>query len=55
MRKILLGAAALALMVAANAANAKEQTVKLKLENFYCASCAFIIQRTLAGMPGVAH
>ncbi|MEQ9642768.1 MAG: cation transporter [Alphaproteobacteria bacterium] len=34
---------------------AEERTVTLKLENFTCASCAFIVKRTLTDVPGVAE
>jgi mercuric ion binding protein len=53
MKQILLPAIALAMMVMANASEAEERTVMLKLDNFGCASCAFIIQNTLASIPGV--
>ncbi len=55
MNKLLLGTAALAMMVFTNAAKADMQTVTLKLDNFYCVSCAYIIQKTLAEIPGVAE
>jgi len=54
MKQSLIAAIALATVAFAHAANAEEQSVTLKLDNFYCASCAFIVQRTLAGIPGVA-
>ena len=54
MKRILPPAIALAMIIFATVARAEEQTVKLELDNFYCASCAFIIQSTLADIPGVA-
>jgi mercuric ion binding protein len=34
-------------------AAAAEQTVTLRVENMYCASCPFIVKQTLARVPGV--
>lgn len=55
MKRIFLPATALAMMVFANAARAEERKVTLELDNFSCASCAFIIKSTLADIPGVAE
>ena len=55
MKQILIGAFVLTTMALAGNAKAEEQTVKLKLENFSCPSCAFIVQSTLADLPGVAN
>lgn len=48
----LLLAASMTLVSAASLA--AERTVTLQLQNFSCPSCAFIVQRTLTDMPGVA-
>lgn len=54
MKQILLPAIMLTMMVFANAAEAEERTVTLELGNLYCPSCAYIVQSTLASVPGVA-
>ena len=54
MKRSLMWAMVLALPLLANSASAEEQSVTLKLDNFYCASCAYILQKTLAGIDGVA-
>ena len=54
MKHGLIVAIALATMAFAHAANAEEQSVMLKIDNFYCASCAYILQITLADITGVA-
>ena len=46
-----LGAAVLS----AGAASAGETTVTLAVKNMDCASCPYIVQRSLSGVPGVAH
>lgn len=49
-----LTAAILALAVcSAGGAFAAEQSAMLRVENMYCASCPYIIQQTLARVPGV--
>lgn len=51
-----LAAAVLALIALASAgAHAAPQRVELLVENMYCASCPFIVERTLAAVPGVSH
>ncbi len=54
MKRSLMWAMVLALPLLANSASAEEQSVTLKLDNFYCASCAYILQKTLAAIDGVA-
>jgi mercuric ion binding protein len=50
----LLAAAILALaFVSPGAAVAAEQTATLRIENMFCASCPYIVQQTLASVPGV--
>lgn len=39
--------------MSAELAEAGEQTAKLKVKNMYCASCPFIVKKTLAGVDGV--
>ena len=41
------------LCLTANHAFAAEQTVKLMVENMYCATCPFIVKQTLARVEGV--
>ena len=44
---------AAAVCLTASQALAAEQTTKLKVENMFCASCPFIVKRTLADVDGV--
>jgi mercuric ion binding protein len=54
--KRLLSVAVLASgLLAADAANADEQTVTLAVENMTCASCPYIVKRSLAAIPGVSN
>ena len=54
--KRLLSVAVLASgLLAADAANAGEQTVTLAVENMTCASCPYIVKRSLAAVPGVSN
>ena len=41
------------LLMASSNAFAAEQTVKLAVENMYCASCPFIVKQVLNRVPGV--
>lgn len=41
------------ILLASGHAVAAEQTVTLRVENMYCASCPFIVKQTLARIPGV--
>jgi mercuric ion binding protein len=51
-----LAASVLALaLFSSDSAVAAEQTVTLRVENMYCASCPFIVKQTLASVPGVSH
>ncbi len=43
----------LALVLAAPAAFAGEQTVKLSVPGMYCASCPFIVQSAISAVDGV--
>lgn len=40
-------------LVAASAAQAAERTVTLKVEGLTCASCAYIVKKSLAAVDGV--
>jgi len=40
-------------VLAADAASAVEQTVTLAVQNMTCASCPYIVKKTLAAVPGV--
>ena len=52
----LLATAVLALATLASAsALAAEQSVRLRVENMFCASCPLIVKQTLARVPGVSH
>lgn len=52
--KPILASAALALAVLSTVGTvAAEQRVTLRVENMYCASCPFIVKRSLARVPGV--
>ena len=50
-----LAASALLLAGSALAALAAERTVTLDVDNVSCATCAPIVKRTLARMPGVSR
>ena len=54
MKRSLIWAMALAVTLLAHSANAEQQSVTLKLDNFYCASCAYILKKTLSAIDGVA-
>lgn len=44
-----------ATVLVAGTAFAAQKTVKLAVENMYCASCPYIVQQSLAGVPGVSN
>jgi periplasmic mercuric ion binding protein len=53
--KRLSSAAVLAtVLLASGSVHAGEQTVTLSVENMTCASCPFIVKRTLTAVPGVS-
>ena len=54
MRQI-MAAAVLALAAFSSGATAAEREVTLRIDNMYCASCPYIVKRTLAGVSGVSH
>ncbi len=54
--RLIIAAAIMALaVIASGRAIAAEQSVTLRVGNMYCASCPYIVKRTLAGVPGVTH
>ncbi len=55
MRQILADAIMILAVVSSGAAIAAEQSVTLRVENMYCASCPYIVQQTLVSVPGVTH
>lgn len=54
MARILATGLAVILLAAAPAA-AGERTVRLAVDNMTCASCPYIVKRTLAAVPGVVE
>ncbi len=55
MRQVLAGAIFMLAVVSSVPAVAAERTATLRVENMYCASCTFIVKRTLASVPGVTN
>jgi mercuric ion binding protein len=53
-RKLLACAAFAVGVVASPPTFAAEQTITLAVKNMYCADCAFIVKKSLEGVPGVA-
>lgn len=47
--------AALGLILMGGGALAAERTVTLAVDGMTCASCPYIVKRTLAGVPGVSE
>ncbi len=54
MKRLIFFAALAAGFPVSVAACAGEQTVKLAVENMTCASCPYIVKKTLAAVPGVS-
>ena len=54
MRRVLSAAGLAVTMLAAPPAWAAERTVTLAVDNMSCASCPYIVQRTLTSVPGVS-
>lgn len=52
-RRILFGALT-ALVLGTGAAFAGERTVTLAVENMTCASCPYIVKKSIAAVPGVS-
>jgi len=55
MSKLLTSVAIALGVLAASSAFATEQTVTLAVKNMYCASCPFIVQKSLEAVPGVRN
>ena len=55
MRQILAAAILTLAVISSGTAIAAEQSVTLRIENMFCASCPYIVQQTLVGIPGVTH
>ena len=53
MRRSLSMAVLAGALLAAGAALAGEQTVTLAVENMTCASCPYIVEKSLTALPGV--
>lgn len=53
MKKFTIIAGMVASLIASGSAFAGEKTVKLAVENMYCASCPFIVKQVLNRVPGV--
>ena len=55
MRQILAAAILTLAVISSGRAIAAEQSVTLRVENMFCASCPYIVQQTLVGVPGVTR
>ncbi len=55
MRRLLATAVLALATLASGSVLAAEQSVRLRVENMFCASCPFIVKQTLARVPGVSH
>ncbi len=55
MKRILAITALAMAVLAAGTARAAERTVKLKIDNLFCASCPYIVKQVLADVPGVRN
>lgn len=53
--RALIGSAALAALLSTATAVAAERTVKLAVDGMYCFACPYIVEQSLAGVPGVAR
>lgn len=53
MRSLIFAAAVIATLFGARAAMAAEKTVTLKVEGMTCASCPYIVKRSLTRLDGV--
>ncbi len=54
MKNLLAAAATVTVILIAGTAFAAQKTVKLAVENMYCASCPYIVKMSLADVPGVS-
>ncbi len=55
MKRLLAAAFAALMLLAAHGASAAERTVTLKVDNLFCATCPYIVKRTLSRIPGVTE
>ena len=53
MRHVITAAGLAVMTLSAGPASAGEQTITLAVDNMSCASCPYIVKRTLADVPGV--
>lgn len=53
MKRVLSAAFAASTLLAAGGALADEQTIALKVDNLFCASCPYIEKKTFSRVPGV--
>lgn len=54
MKQLLTIASTVGMLAFATAAIAAERTVTLAVENMTCASCPYIVKKTMEGVPGVS-
>ncbi len=55
MKRLSTAAFAALMLLAADDASAAERTVTLKVANLFCATCPYIVKRTLSRIPGVTE
>ncbi len=55
MKRLSTAALAALMLLAAHGALADERTVTLKVDNLFCATCPYIVKRTLSRIPGVTE
>ena len=55
MKRLSTAAFAALMLFAAHGASAAERTVTLKVDNLFCATCPYIVKRTLSRIPGVTE
>jgi len=55
MKRLSTAAFAALMSLAADGASAAERTVTLKVDNLFCATCPYIVKRTLSRIPGVTE
>lgn len=54
MKRLLVSTLLTGILVASTAAMAAERTVTFAVENMTCASCPYIVKKTMERVPGVA-
>ncbi len=55
MKRLSTAAFAALMLLAAHGASADERTGTLKVDNLFCATCPYIVKRTLSRIPGVTE